>query len=44
MNAHTIPELMKALGQQAKAASAFMAKASALHKSTALREDRKSVV
>ena len=38
MNAHTIPELMLALGQQAKAASAVMAKASAAHKSAALRE------
>jgi glutamate-5-semialdehyde dehydrogenase len=38
MNAHTIPELMQALGQQAKAASATMAKASAASKSTALRE------
>ena len=38
MNAHTIPELMLALGQQAKAASAVMAKATAASKSTALRE------
>ncbi|NCV63895.1 MAG: glutamate-5-semialdehyde dehydrogenase, partial [Betaproteobacteria bacterium] len=38
MNAHTIPELMLALGQQAKQASAAMAKASAASKSHALRE------
>ena len=38
MNAHTIPELMLSLGQQAKAASAVMAKASAAQKSAALRE------
>ena len=38
MNAHTIPELMLALGQQAKAASAVMAKATAASKSHALRE------
>ena len=37
MNAHSIPELMLALGQQAKVASAAMAKASAAHKSAALR-------
>ena len=37
MNAHNIPELMQALGQHAKTASAAMAKASAAHKSTALR-------
>jgi len=37
MNAHAIPELMQALGQQAKVASAAMAKASAAHKSAALR-------
>ena len=37
MNAHSIPELMQALGQQAKVASAAMAKASAAHKSAALR-------
>ena len=37
MNAHNIPELMQALGQQAKTASAAMAKASAAHKSAALR-------
>ncbi|NQW66580.1 MAG: glutamate-5-semialdehyde dehydrogenase [Burkholderiales bacterium] len=37
MNARSIPELMQALGQQAKVASAAMAKASAAHKSTALR-------
>ena len=37
MNAHAIPELMQALGQQAKVASAAMAKASAGHKSAALR-------
>ena len=38
MNAHTIPELMQALGQQAKTASAAMAKASAASKSAALRQ------
>ena len=38
MNAHSIPELMLALGQQAKVASATMAKASAASKSQALRE------
>ena len=38
MNAHTIPELMLALGQQAKQASAAMAKATAARKSHALRE------
>ncbi|MFM7699069.1 MAG: glutamate-5-semialdehyde dehydrogenase, partial [Limnohabitans sp.] len=38
MNAHTIPELMLALGQQAKQASAAMAKATAASKSHALRE------
>jgi len=38
MNTHSIPELMLALGQQAKAASAVMAKASAASKSHALRE------
>ena len=37
MNAHNIPELMQALGQHAKTASAAMAKASAAHKSAALR-------
>ena len=37
MNAHNIPELMQAMGQQAKTASAAMAKASAAHKSSALR-------
>jgi len=37
MNAHNIPELMQALGQQAKTASAAMAKASAASKSAALR-------
>jgi glutamate-5-semialdehyde dehydrogenase len=37
MNAHSIPELMQALGQQAKVASVAMAKASAAHKSAALR-------
>lgn len=37
MNAHSIPELMQALGQQAKVASAAMAKASAAHKSAALQ-------
>ena len=37
MNAQSIPELMQALGQQAKVASAAMAKASAAHKSAALR-------
>ena len=37
MNAHNIPELMQAMGQQAKTASAAMAKASAAHKSAALR-------
>jgi glutamate-5-semialdehyde dehydrogenase len=38
MNAHNIPELMQALGQHAKTASAAMAKASAAHKSAALKE------
>jgi glutamate-5-semialdehyde dehydrogenase len=38
MNAHNIPELMQALGQQAKTASAAMAKASAASKSAALRQ------
>ena len=38
MNAHNIPELMQALGQHAKSASAAMAKASAAHKSAALKE------
>ena len=38
MNAHHIPELMQALGQQAKTASAAMAKASAASKSAALRQ------
>jgi len=38
MNAHNIPELMQALGQQAKTASAAMAKASAAHKSAALKQ------
>ncbi|MCF8170120.1 MAG: gamma-glutamyl-phosphate reductase, partial [Methylotenera sp.] len=38
MNAHTLPELVLALGQQAKTASAVMAKASAASKSHALRE------
>lgn len=38
MNAHSIPELMQALGQQAKTASAAMAKASAADKSAALRQ------
>ena len=38
MNAHSIPELMQALGQQAKTASAAMAKASAADKSSALRQ------
>ena len=38
MNAHSIPELMQALGQQAKVASVAMAKASAAHKSAALRQ------
>jgi len=37
MNAHNIPELMQAMGQHAKTASAAMAKASAAAKSTALR-------
>ena len=37
MNAHSITELMLALGQQAKSASAAMAKASAAQKSAALR-------
>ncbi len=37
MNAHSIPELMQALGQQAKVASVAMAKASAAPKSAALR-------
>ncbi len=37
MNALTTPELMNALGQQAKAASALMAKASAARKVSALR-------
>ncbi|CAN1532276.1 ProA Gamma-glutamyl phosphate reductase [Burkholderiaceae bacterium] len=37
MNAHNIPELVQALGQHAKTASAAMAKASAAHKSAALR-------
>lgn len=37
MNAHSIPELMLALGQQAKVASATMAKASVAHKNAALR-------
>ena len=37
MNAHNIPELMQALGKHAKTASAAMAKASAAHKSAALR-------
>ena len=37
MNAHHIPELMQALGQHAKTASAAMAIASAAHKSAALR-------
>ena len=37
MNAHNIPELMQALGQHAKTASAAMAKASAAQKSAALR-------
>ena len=37
MNAHSIPELMQALGQQAKVASVAMAKASAARKSAALR-------
>jgi len=37
MNAHNIPELMQALGQHAKTAAAAMAKASAAHKSAALR-------
>jgi glutamate-5-semialdehyde dehydrogenase len=38
MNAHNIPELMQALGQHAKTASAAMAKASAAHKSAALKQ------
>ena len=38
MNAHNIPELMQALGQHAKTASAAMAKASAASKSAALRQ------
>ena len=38
MNAHSIPELMQALGQQAKTASAAMAKANAADKSAALRQ------
>ena len=38
MNAHNIPELMQALGQHAKSASAAMAKASAAHKSAALKQ------
>ena len=38
MNVHSIPELMQALGQQAKTASAAMAKASAADKSSALRQ------
>jgi glutamate-5-semialdehyde dehydrogenase len=37
MNAYSIPELMQALGQQAKVASVAMAKASAAPKSAALR-------
>jgi glutamate-5-semialdehyde dehydrogenase len=38
MNAHNIPDLMLAMGQQAKTASAAMAKASAASKSAALRQ------
>jgi glutamate-5-semialdehyde dehydrogenase len=37
MNAHSLPERMQAWGQQAKTASAAMAKASAAQKSAALR-------
>ena len=38
MNSHNIPDLMQALGQQAKGAAAVMAKASAASKSAALRQ------
>jgi len=38
MNAHNIPQLMQALGQHAKTASAAMAKTSAASKSAALRQ------